>query len=363
MKQIINIIVDNDGYLIAKPGQDGEYQKVMPQGIQRIPCIPFYQTAWFVMGNDVRPAIQDFAQAANLLYGGINKASALVACPADALPADQIMMKETFEVAGIKKVKIISKTSLGEAMRYSNYIAISVSERLLIVEWYKDNVVAEAKYYNKAAISKKKLFGDILSIKQRSESKVKILIFDSCNELGGIYDLGKVIDGKKTMQLLNIMSEVIYKKKSIKDLVDDEECKADADYSEEEEQVIPRDIVFDDQENGKVKNSNSEQAPTPEVKKDTVDEVANKENNVSEEVKNEKEMTQRVTENNVSEEAKNEKEMTQQVTEINVSKEAKNEKEMTQQVTEINVSEDDKKGNNEANLGNKKLKKKKRGKR
>lgn len=248
MKTVINVIVDNDGYLIAKPGEEGGYVKVMPQGIQRIPCIPFYQSAWVVMGNDVRPAVQDFAQAANLLYGGINRSSALIACPADALAADQIMLRETFEVAGIKKVKIISKTALGEAMRYSDYIAISVSERLLILEWYKDNVVAEAKYYNKAAISKKKLFSDISAIKQKSESKVKILIFDGCNELGGIYGLGKVIDASKMMKLLAIMNEVVFKKRSFKDIFEEEDNKEDADYSETEEQVISRDIVFDEAE-------------------------------------------------------------------------------------------------------------------
>ena len=223
MKTIINIIVDNDGYIIAKPDSNGEFVKVMPQGIQRIPCIPFYQSAWFATGRDVRPAVSDFAQAANLLYGGINKCEALVACPADALVADRIMIKENFEAAGIKKPRLISKTQLGQALKYTEYIAISVSERLLIVEWYKDNVVAQVQYYNKAAISKKKLFGDISAIRQKSDSKIKILIFDACDELGGIYDMGTVIDASRMIELLKTMSQVIFNKKTFEEIFEEEE--------------------------------------------------------------------------------------------------------------------------------------------
>ncbi len=247
MKTIINIIVDNDGYIIAKPDGNGEYVKVMPQGIQRIPCIPFYQSAWFATGKDVRPAVSDFAQAANLLHGGIKGCSALVACPADAIVADRIMIKENFEVAGIKKPRLISKTELGQVLKYTEYIAISVSERLLIVEWYKDSVVAEVKYYNKASISKKKLYADISNIRQKSDSKIKILIFDACNELTGIYDMGTVIDAPRMIELLKTMSQAVFNKKTLEEIFEEEEI-SEADYSDEESQVIPNEIVFGEQD-------------------------------------------------------------------------------------------------------------------
>lgn len=247
MRPIINVIVDNDGYLVAKPGADGDYVKVMPQGIQRIPCIPFYQTAWFVMGNDVRPAVQDFVEAASLMYGGLGRCNALIAYPADAMPADRIMLKETFEVAGIKKIRMISRTELAKAMRCTDYIAISVSERLLILEWYKDGVVAEAKYYNKAAISKKKLFGDISRIKQRSESKLKILIFDGCNELGGLYDMGVVVDAQRMIYLLETMSEVIFNNRNIDDILEEEDIGDEPEYSEEQLLAMTQDIVFEEE--------------------------------------------------------------------------------------------------------------------
>ena len=223
MKKIIDIIVENDGYLINKADEEGAYVRVIPQGIQRIPCIPFYHSAWISMGSVIRPAIQDFVEKATVLHGPIAKCQAMIATPADALPADVTMIRETFEVAGIKKIKLISKTSLGAAMNMSDYVAVSASERLLIVEWYRDGVVAEGKYYNKAAISKKKLLSDINGFRQRYEVPLKIIIFDGCNELSGLYDLGEVVDARKMMTLLEVMNEVYFKGKSFQELFANEE--------------------------------------------------------------------------------------------------------------------------------------------
>lgn len=219
MRQIVNIVIENDGYLVRKGDSDDKFIRVMPQGILRIPCIPFYQSAWMSMGGDVRPAVSDLVEKVSLLYGPVSKCNIMAACPADAMPTDYIMLKNTFEYAGFKKIKLISKTSLGAALKATDYIAISTSERLLILEWYRDGVVAESKYYNKAAVSRKKLLNDIDSIRQRNDFSLRILIFDGCNELAGLYDLGEVVDADKMSELLDIMSDVHYKKKKLEDLI------------------------------------------------------------------------------------------------------------------------------------------------
>lgn len=246
MRQTVNVIIENDGYLIRKHDDSEKYIKVMPQGIRRIPCIPFYQSAWVKMGNDVRPAVSEIVEKVSLLYGPVAKCNLMIAYPADATQADIIIIRETFEVAGFKKIKMMSKTELVAAMKICDYIAISASERLLILEWYRDGVVAEGKYYNKAAVSKKKLLSDVESFKARMDSPIGIYVFDGCGELSGLYDFGMVISSDKMVELLDIMSDVHYKKMSLDDIIG----KSDSDAFRQEgksSQVEGVEVVFDDE--------------------------------------------------------------------------------------------------------------------
>lgn len=203
MKKIVSVIVENDGYLVKNNSDDGAFTRVMPQGIQRIPCIPFYHSAWLVMGQLLKPAVTDFVDVVNSQYGKIKNTCGMVAYPADALPADVRMIEQTLEYAGFSQLKLVSKTSLMKAEGITNYIAISASERLVILEWYRDGVPTESRYYNKMSVGRKRLLGDIDKIQKRQAgSNLKVFVFDSCEELMGLYNVGELVDENRAIKLL-----------------------------------------------------------------------------------------------------------------------------------------------------------------
>ena len=203
MKKIVNVIIENDGYLVKNNSEDGTFTRVMPQGIQRIPCIPFYHSAWLIMGNLLKPAVTDFVDVVNSQYGKIKNVYGMVAYPADALPADIRMIQQTLEYAGFKGLKMVSKTSLLKAEGLTNYIAISASERLVVLEWYRDGVPTESRYYNKVSVGRNRLLSDIEKIQKRQAgSKLKVFVFDGCAELAGLYSVGELVDENRALKLL-----------------------------------------------------------------------------------------------------------------------------------------------------------------
>ena len=203
MKKIVNVIIENDGYLVKNNSEDGTFTRVMPQGIQRIPCIPFYHSAWLIMGNLLKPAVTDFVDVVNSQYGKIKNVYGMAAYPADALPADIRMIQQTLEYAGFKGLKMVSKTSLLKAEGLTNYIAISASERLVVLEWYRDGVPTESRYYNKVSVGRNRLLSDIEKIQKRQAgSKLKVFVFDGCAELAGLYSVGELVDENRALKLL-----------------------------------------------------------------------------------------------------------------------------------------------------------------
>ncbi len=227
MKKVVNIVIENDGYLIRNNTEECEYTRVMPQGILRIPGIPFYNTAWKQAGEDLKPVVTDLVDVVNSQYRKVSNASAMVAYPADATDADKAMIRQTMEFAGFKTVAMISKTAVLGAEGIENYIAISASERLVILEWYRSGEPTECKYYNKLAVGRRRLLDDIESIQKRHPgAPLRVYVFDACNELGGLYDVGKVVNGVKTVWLLDKCAAVTFKlrKKNIKPL--DESAEA-----------------------------------------------------------------------------------------------------------------------------------------
>lgn len=203
MKKIVNIIIENDGYLIKNNSNDSAFTRVMPQGIQRIPSIPFYHSAWLIMGNLLKPAVTDLVDVVNSQYGKIKKTLCMAAYPADALPADVRMIQQTLEYAGFMGVKMVSKTSLLKAEGLTNYIAISASERLVILEWYRDGIPTESRYYNKVSVGRNRLLSDIEKIQRRQAgSNMKVFVFDGCAELAGLYSVGEVVDENRELKLL-----------------------------------------------------------------------------------------------------------------------------------------------------------------
>ncbi len=212
MKKIVSIIIENDGYLIKDNNEEDTFTRIMPQGIQRIPCIPFYHSAWLTMGNMLKPAVTEFVDVVNSQYGKIKGCSAAVAYPADALPADIRMIEQTMDYAGFKEVKLVSKTSLLKVAGVTNYIAISATERLVVLEWYRDGIPTESRYYNKVSVGRRRLLEDIEKIQKRQAgSSLKIYVFDSCKELAGLYSVGEVVDENKALELLVKTGYSLYK--------------------------------------------------------------------------------------------------------------------------------------------------------
>lgn len=219
MKKIVNIIIENDGYLVKNNSNDSSFTRVMPQGIQRIPCIPFYHSAWLMMGNILKPAVTELVDVVNSQYGKIKKAFCMAAYPADALPADVRMIQQTLEYAGFKGIELVSKTSLLKTEGINNYIAISASERLVILEWYRDGVPTESRFYNKGSVGRNRLLSDIEKIQRRQAgSNLKVFVFDGCAEMAGLYSIGELVDETRELKLLVKASYKKYKVKNAPDI-------------------------------------------------------------------------------------------------------------------------------------------------
>lgn len=210
MKTIVNILVENDGYLVKNP-MNLEFTKILPKNIYRIPNIPFYHSSWVYMGKLIKPEIDELRECIIRQYGKLSNLNGMIGVPSDALPVDIRMLEQTFEICGIPKSKLVSKSSLLAINGVGNYIAISASERLVVLEWYNQGEAVETRYYNKSMVIKNKLLSDIGNIQfKQTKGNLNIFIFDACNELRELYDLGKVIVSNEMLEMLTDAGRRLY---------------------------------------------------------------------------------------------------------------------------------------------------------
>ena len=209
-KQIVGVIIENDGYVV-KDAEGISFNKVMPRNIYKIPNIPFYHSAWNYYGDLIKPEIAELRECIKSTYGKIGSCNGLIAIPADSLPVDIRMIEETFQILGLPKSMYVSKTSLLAINGVSNYIALSVSERLVILEWYRNGQARETIFYNKSAVNRNKLFNDIGNIRyKQNDNNLNLFIFDGENELTELYDIGQVISVPEMVEMLNDASRIVF---------------------------------------------------------------------------------------------------------------------------------------------------------
>ncbi|MCR5609625.1 MAG: hypothetical protein K6G26_11230 [Lachnospiraceae bacterium] len=210
MKPLVNIIVENEGFLIKNP-MNFDCIKIMPKNIYKIPNIPFYHSLWAYEGTLIKPNITELQDCITNAYGKLSKLTPMVACPADSLPVDIRLLEETFEICGLPNPKLISKSSLLALNGVPHYISISASERLVILEWYNNREPIETRYYSKSAVNKNKLLTDINNIRYKQQGgNINIFIFDGCNELKELYELGECINANQMMELLQKAGNSIF---------------------------------------------------------------------------------------------------------------------------------------------------------
>lgn len=201
-KQVACILIENDGFLV-KECEGIRFTKIFPMNIDNIPNIPFYHTAWKYDGKFIKPEIVELRDYINNNYGKISKVSSLVAIPSDSFPVDKRMLEETFQIAGFLGCTMINKTSLLARNGMLNYIALSCSERLVILEWYYNGKRQETVFYNKSAVNRNKLFNDIGNIRYKAnDNGLNIFIFDGCNELMELYEIGQPITASEMIEIL-----------------------------------------------------------------------------------------------------------------------------------------------------------------
>lgn len=217
-KAVACIIIENDGYVVKEPQGLG-YNKIMPHNIYKIPNIPFYHSAWNYYGELIKPEIKELRDNIKSSYGKLNNINGLVAIPADALPVDIRMIEETFQILGIPRCMYVSKTSLLAINGVEDYIAFSASERLVILEWYRHGQAVETVFYNKSAVNRNKLFNDIGNIRyKQNDNNLGIFIFDGCNELAELYDVGQAITTSEMVEMINDASQIVFDPKYIKQM-------------------------------------------------------------------------------------------------------------------------------------------------
>ena len=143
----------------------------------------------------------------------------MVAIPADALPVDRRMIEETFQILGLPCCMYVSKTSLLAHNGVNNYIALSTSERLVILEWYHNGKAVETVFYNKSAVNRNKLYNDIGNIRYKeNDNNLNLFIFDGCNELVELYEMGQPITASEMIEMINDATEKVYSSQYIKDM-------------------------------------------------------------------------------------------------------------------------------------------------
>ena len=209
-KQVVGIIVENDGYIV-KDAVGISFNKVVPRNIYKIPNIPFYHSAWKYHGDLIKPEIVELRECVRATYGKIGRCNGLIAIPADSLPVDIRMIEETFQLMGLPKSMYVTKTSLLAINGVNNYIALSVSERLVILEWYRNGQARETIFYNKSAVNRNKLFNDIGNIRyKQNDNNLNLFIFDGNNELTELYDIGQVMTVSEMVEMLDDASRVVF---------------------------------------------------------------------------------------------------------------------------------------------------------
>lgn len=209
-KKVVCIAIENDGYLV-KEDQGLRFTKIMPHNIYKIPNIPFYHSAWTYHNQLIVPEITELKEYITQEYGKINKLNGLIAIPADSLPVDKRMIEETFQLLGFPKCNFVSKTALLAYNRVPNYIALSASERLVILEWYHKGKAVETVFYNKSAVNRNKLFNDIGNIRYKENDKnLNLYIFDGCNELRELYELGQAFSASEIIEMLDNSIDTIF---------------------------------------------------------------------------------------------------------------------------------------------------------
>ncbi len=217
-KPVVCIIIENDGYLVKANG-NLRYNKIMPHNIYKIPNIPFYHSAWTYHNQLIKPEISELKEYISQEYGKISKLNGLVAIPADALPVDRRMIEETFQILGLPCCMYVSKTSLLAHNGVNNYIALSTSERLVILEWYHNGKAVETVFYNKSAVNRNKLYNDIGNIRYKeNDNNLNLFIFDGCNELVELYEMGQPITASEMIEMINDATEKVYSSQYIKDM-------------------------------------------------------------------------------------------------------------------------------------------------
>lgn len=213
-KEVVCILIENDGFLVKE--RDGiRFNKIMPHNINKIPNIPFYHTMWTYHGEYIKPEINEMKDFILDNYGKMSKLSGLIARPADVFPVDVRMLEETFQIVGLPSCTYISKTSLLAVNGMQNYIALSTSERLVILEWYHNGKSVEKVFYNKSAVNRNKLFNDIGNIRYKeNNNNLEIFIFDGCNELMELYEIGQHITAPGMIEMLrDALDKIPMKKK------------------------------------------------------------------------------------------------------------------------------------------------------
>lgn len=209
-KQIVKVLIENDGYVVKEP-HGLSFNKIMPHNIYKIPNVPFYHSSWDYHGQYIKPEINELKECIMSYYGKLNACNGLIAIPSDALPVDIRMIEETFQIMGLPKSMLVSKTSLLAINGVESYIALSVSERLVILEWYRRGSIMETVFYNKSAVNRNKLFNDIGNIRyKQNDNNMNIFIFDGCNELTELYDIGQVITVPEMVEMLEDASRIVF---------------------------------------------------------------------------------------------------------------------------------------------------------
>lgn len=215
-KDIVCILIENDGFLIKE--RDGiRFNKIIPHNINKIPNIPFYHTMWTYHGEYIKPEINEMKDFIIDNYGKLSNLNGLVARPADVFPVDVRMLEETFHIVGLPSCTYISKTSLLAINGMLNYIALSTSERLVILEWYHNGKSVEKVFYNKSAVNRNKLFNDIGNIRYKeNNNNLEIYIFDGCNELVELYEIGQAITAPGMIEMMRDAQEKLPNKRKKK---------------------------------------------------------------------------------------------------------------------------------------------------
>lgn len=200
----VPIIISTKGFIIPK-SQTNENVTIMPDNVRFIPNIPFYHMIWEDMIESKglfhfpEPNVTEVKNFINEQYGLVKKVVPVFLTPSDSIGVDDRMIEQYFLSMGIKKTYVVRQSSLFKSLSL-NYVAITVSERIISIEKYNNGNSQGIEYFNVHSFLRDEV-ESCVNLSKRSINSTEVFISDPTNKINELSGMGKIFNTQALLEL------------------------------------------------------------------------------------------------------------------------------------------------------------------